>query len=417
MKSKVRKYLFNQISENRIVYFFGIITIFFTSIFLLRFNSEFAGAKYDSQFYLNMYEYIRIHKSAIPLEMYEVASSPIFVHAFGFSLLLSGSLYSIVISLSYVVMSLISLIFFEKLIRQTHLRVKIILITMFCGSGYFVAPMLNPTSDLPMILFLTITLYAFSSANRRLLSISLFGLLSVRQSFGWILVVFVVWDLYTLLKYRKVTVKDILLTYSFSFISLFATFIYFENHLFPDLYLELQPENVFNIPNFLSVIQIGLSSLIMFTPLLFLSYKNIKLTKSSILLNCYLVSISLAAILFQQIKQIGDGLGYLSYFHGKLNFEIGHLSIMSSLGFLMLLKLAQDMNPIEKNFLLLYLFAFITSSLVIPIPYLRYFQVPLIFAAALIFKNSPSGFKNTRSLVPYIGLMILIVGNLGAIAN
>jgi hypothetical protein len=410
-------FLNNQMSEKVLVYFYGIVTIFFTAIFLLRFNSEFAGAKYDSQFYLKMYEYIRIHKSAIPLENYEVASSPIFVHAFGFILLLFGSHYSIAILFSYIIMSLVSLIFFEKLIRQTQLRVKIILITIFCGSGYFVAPMLNPTSDFPMILFLTITLYAFSTSNRSLLSITLFCLLSVRQSLGWILIVFVIWDLYNLLKYRRVTLRDILWTYSFSFISLIATFIYFKNHLFPDLYLELQPKNVYSIPNFFSVIQIGLSSLIMFSPLLFLRYKNIKLTKNSTLLFGYLVLISMASFLFPQNKQIGDGLGYLSFFHGRLNFQIEHLAIFSSLGFLILLKLAQDMNPIEKNFLLLYLFAFLTSSLVIPIPFLRYFQVPLIFAAALIFKTSLDGFKSTHNLIPYIGLIFSIAGNFGAIAS
>ena len=131
----------------------------------------------------------------IPLNSYEVSSSPIFVHALGFFLLLFGNLYPIILSLSFLLMSVASMIFFEKLIQHTHLNFKIILTTMFCGSGYFVAPMLNPTSDSPMILFLTLSLYAFCFSRRKLMSISLFCLVSVRQSLGWILVVFVVWDL------------------------------------------------------------------------------------------------------------------------------------------------------------------------------------------------------------------------------
>ena len=49
----------NQLSERTIVLVFGFLTMLFTSVFLLRFNSEFGGAKNDSQFYDNMYRYIQ----------------------------------------------------------------------------------------------------------------------------------------------------------------------------------------------------------------------------------------------------------------------------------------------------------------------------------------------------------------------
>jgi hypothetical protein len=94
----------------------GLLTLFFTAILISKKNSGFAGSKYDSSFYLTMYEYIVENRSLIPLDSYEVASSPIFVHLFGFSLIVFGAFFKQAISLSYIAMSVVSLIFFEKLI-------------------------------------------------------------------------------------------------------------------------------------------------------------------------------------------------------------------------------------------------------------------------------------------------------------
>ena len=406
----------NQLSERTIVLVFGFLTMLFTSVFLLRFNSEFGGAKNDSQFYDNMYRYIQNYKSLIPLNSYEVSSSPIFVHALGFFLLLFGNVYPIILSLSFLLMSAASMIFFEKLIQHTHLNFKIILTTMFCGSGYFVAPMLNPTSDSPMILFLTLSLYAFCFSRRKLMSISLFCLVSVRQSLGWILVVFVVWDLYSLRKFQKLTFRDILLTYSLSFMSLFVTFIYFSNNLFPDSYTEVQPGNVFSVPNFLSVVQIGISLLVLLTPLLFLGIKSMKLTKEPILLMLYFLLLAFSAFVFPQKKLIVDGLGYLSVLHGDLNLAIVQITVVSALGFLVFIVLAQDWSSNSNKFLYLFMFVFVTSSLVMPIPFLRYFQIPLILAVVLMFRYPRVGFKKRSDWVTSIVISFLTVGNLGAIA-
>jgi hypothetical protein len=313
-------------------------------------------------------------------------------------------------------MSAASVILFEKLIQQARLNIKIILTTMFCGSGYFVAPMLNPTSDSPMILFLTLSLYAFCFSRRKLMSMSLFCLVSVRQSLGWILVVFVVWDLYNLRKFRNISFRDILWTYSFSFVSLFATFIYFGNNLFPDLYTEVQPGNVFDVPNFLSVLQIGISLLVLLTPLLFFGFKSMKFPKDSKLLMLYFSVLSFAAFVFPQKKPIVDGLGYLSVLNGNFNLAIVQLTVVSALGFLVFLVLAQDWISSGKNFLYLFMFVFVTSSLVMPIPFLRYFQIPLILAVVLMFKNPRVGFKRRNDWVANIVVSLLIVGNLGSIA-
>ena len=417
MNLRVRNAIFsNQLSERRIVLVFGFITIFFTSVFLLRFNSEFGGAKYDSQFYVRMYEYIQNYKSFIPLNSYEVSSSPIFVHAFGFFLLLFGDLYPIVLTLSFIVMAAASVILFEKLIKQAPLNIKIILTTMFCGSGYFVAPMLNPTSDSPMILCLILSLYAFSFARRKLMSISLFCLVSVRQSLGWILVVFVVWDLYNMWKFRNISFRDILWTYSISFVSLFATFIYFNNNLYPVSYTEVWPGIVFNVPNFLSVVQIGISLLVLLTPLLILGFETIKISKDSKLLMLYFSVLSFAAIVFPQKKPIVEGLGYLSVLNGNFDFAIVQLSAISALGFLVFLVLAHEWISNGKSFLFLFMFAFVTSSLLMPIPFLRYFQIPLILAVVLIFKSPRIGFKRRNDLVAYSVVSFLILFNLGSIA-
>ena len=248
------------------------------------------------------------------------------------------------------------------------------------------------------------------------MSMSLFCLVSVRQSLGWILVVFVVWDLYNMRKFRNISFKDIFWTYSISFVSLFATFIYFDNHLFPVSYTEVNPANVFNVPNFLSVVQIGISLLVLLTPLLFLGFKTIKFSKGSKLLMLYFLVLSFAAFVFPQKKSIVDGLGYLSVLNGNFDLAIVQLSAISALGFLIFLVLAQDWISNGKTFLFLFMFVFVTSSLVMPIPFLRYFQIPLILAVVLIFKNPRVGFKSRNNWVAYSVVSFLIVGNLGSIA-
>ena len=189
-----------KLNEKTIIISIGILSAIFTSMFLHEFNSDFAGAKYDSQFYLNMFDLIEANKSIVNVTSYEVASSPIFVHAIGWFLLLFGSLSNVVLSVIYLAMALGSLIFFEKLISKAQLNIKILLTIIFCGSGYFVSPMWNPTSDTPMILMLIISIYSFNNSKRKLFAFSLFLLVSTRQNFGWLLLVYFILDLYALLK-------------------------------------------------------------------------------------------------------------------------------------------------------------------------------------------------------------------------
>ena len=119
---------------------------------------------------------------------------------------------------------------------------------------------------------------------------------------------------------------------------------------------------------------------------------------------------------FPQKKSIVDGLGYLSVLSGNFDLSIVQLAAISALGFLIFLVLAQNWISNGKNFLFLFMFVFVTSSLVMPIPFLRYFQIPLILAVVLIFKNPRVGFKSRNNWVAYSLVSFLIVGNLGSIA-
>ncbi len=413
---KIKNFLGSRKTDRGLVLTLSFLTATLTSIFLNYCNSEFGGAKNDSQFYLNMFEYIRNNKSIIPLSSYEVSSSPLFVHVLGFALLLFGSFAGLILSLAFIAMTIASVYYFERLIQSAHLDKKIFLSIIFCGSGYLVAPMLHPTSESPMFLFLILSLYSYSTSKRKLLAFSLFCLVSVRQSLGWLVVVFIVWDTYILLKSHKLDFKELTLTYIWSFLSLISTFLYFDNRLVPDLYIEVQPENVFNLPNFLSVIQIGVSYLAILLPLLFLGSGRLQIDKGSGFLILYFSSMSFAAFVFSQTNPIGEGLGYLSLLHVKFDFDLEHLAAISALGFLILLHLAQKLNDNDKKFLYLYLLGFVTSSLVMPIPYLRYFQIPLILAVALIYKDPRSTDRAGNILVRIGVAATLIVTNLGSIA-
>lgn len=367
----------------------GLLTLFFTAIFISKVNSGFAGSKYDSNFYLTMYEYIRENRSLIPLDLYEVSSSPIFVHLLGFSLIVFGTFFEEAIWLSYIAMSIVSLIFFEKLIRDiSNTYIKIILLTVLCGSGYFVAPMLYPTSDTPAILFFTLSLYAYlKSNNRKLLAVSVFGLVSVRQSMGWVLVVFMLWDLITWWKTKRITLKSIVAAYSISGISLIVTFIYFNFHLFPDLYIKVQPENAFPLPNLLSLIQIGISILVITLPFFFFNFKILKTDVLEKLFLSFFSLMSLFSLMFTQNTSIGEGLGYLSILSVNLKLDVFYLVLLAYAGFLSLILLSQRLNRESKQFFYLLFLCFVISSLVVPIPYLRYFQISNIFCLALLFKD------------------------------
>ena len=366
----------------------GLFVSLFISILILKMNPNFAGAKHDSKFYFNMYEYIRNHKSLIPLELYEVSSSPIFVHFFGFSLLIFGAFYVPVIYLSFISMSLISLVFFEKFIRNTNIYIKVILLVAFCGSGYFVSPMLYPTSETPTILFFILSLYAFlKSKNRRLLAVSIFALVSVRQSMGWLLIVFFLWDLKIWWKVKSIPFRRIVATYLLAGISLIVTFIYFNFHFFPDLYINVQPENIFPLPNFLSSVQIGISLLTFTLPFLLYEWKFIGITFLAKLFLLFISGITLCSLIFTHNTYIGEGLGYLSILSLNYNVDLIFIVLLSYVGFLSVFFLSQGLNIERKQFLYLFLVCFLTSSLIIPIPYLRYFQIPIIFCLLLVLDS------------------------------
>jgi hypothetical protein len=364
-----------------------------------------------------MYEYIRNNKSLIPLDMYEVASSPIFIHLFGFSLLIFGSFYEQFISVTYIVMSIVSIFIFEKLIREASINIKLILIVAFCGSGYFVAPMLYPTSETPTILFLALSLYAYlKTCNRKLLAFSIFSLVSVRQSMGWVLIVFILWDLNNWWKSKGITLKNILFTYLLAGLSLIFTFVYFNYHLFPDLYIEVQPGNVFPLPNFLSTMQIGIGLLVSSWPFWFYNFRIKKLEASEKLFLFFISLITLFSLFFTQNIYIGKGLGYLSILNLDFKLNLNLIVFLSYVGFLSVLLISKEYNSVNKNFAYLFIVIFSVSSLVMPIPYLRYFQIPIIFILAILFGGAMRQLDRSKTRHLFLIFLFFNLTNLLTIA-
>ena len=222
-------------------------------------------------------------------------------------------------------------------------------------------------------------------------------------------------DLYALLKYRKIIFRDFFLTYLFPLLSLFMTFSYFNYHFFPAAYTSLQKYNVFDIPNFLSVVQIGLSLFLILTPFVVFSLGRIRLSTGLKILMVFLCLLSCASFIFPQKKNVGEGLGYISFLTDKMHLGITVISVISTLGYLFSLILVLQLNNEDKEFYLSYLFTFVTSSLLMPIPFLRYFQIPLILAIAFLFRNTHKFFTKNYDWHFFFVAISSVAMNLGSI--
>lgn len=410
--------VFNKVScdEQKLIIFLGCFSIIFYSIIILIFNSAFAGSKFDSQLYIKMYNHVAEDRKFIPLHEYQVSSSPIYVHIMGFIFLIFGKFSELIGHSIYVLMALLSVYFIEKLINPINLKTKILITLLFFGSGYFIAPMLFLTSDMPTIFALSCSVYFFECNRRILLAISSFVLVSVRQSFIWLLLVFIVLEILNLRRTRTQSCFKCLLVYTPSFISLFITYLYFEQSLAPSNYTEAQPRNVFSIPNYFSVVQIGLSSLIVFIPFILQKSSKIRFNFFSALFLLFFSLLSFLSFFTQGNINIQEGFGFISLLHLKMHLSLIYLPILATIGFFLLLNSFDVVINQDNRITFVYILFYVVSSLLIPIPFLRYFQIPFYFALILVFRHTKKDLTNRSKRITFLSYFYITIFNIVSIA-
>ena len=246
---------------------FGLFIYFITSTLIFNFGKNVAGAEGDSIFYLEMFRFVGENRTSIPLDSYQVASSPIFVHVFGFITSITENHFNLFVHLFYFTFAVSSIYLIVCMVTKVDFKIRLALIALFTSSGYFVAPSLWPTSDSPAILFTLLSIYSFLNRSKTwVFSTSIFALVSIRQSLAWLLVLFLIIDFCENIDNKKFLLKKFIIKYGPSSLSFLITYIYFDFNITPDFYAELYSD--YRIPNFLSILQIGLCILSVLIPVI-----------------------------------------------------------------------------------------------------------------------------------------------------
>ena len=394
--------------ESKSLYLFSIGTSFYlvSSLLIFRFNRNFSGALSDSSFYFRMFEYIG-KSGIIPLEKYEVASSPIYVHLMGIFWIPSINQMQLIFHLIYVLMALVSIYFFARILNNYEFRIAVCLMLLFASSGYFVAPSLNPTSDAPAILFSILTIYFLQTGRSLQFAIFSALLVSTRQNLVWIIFGIFVWEVVNEKKRFK-AISQLLPKYLLAFISLMVTFVYCGYRLTIPNYEISSYQNNFSIPNFLSLAQIFLALFAIIISLIPLRFP-LELSKSKISRNLILVILlSLLPICFlfrSNQNLIGEGLGWLSLLSYTMNLPMFVILTLSSIAFnvSIIFLYKSDLNVRNLSFILL---AFLVgTSTLMPIPFLRYFEIYLI----LIVSVAAAPWEANRKIIPNVNWILAVI--------
>jgi hypothetical protein len=173
-----------------------------------------------------------------------------------------------------------------------------------------------------------------------------------------------------------------------------VTFFFFEGHLTPPLYETANLSNVFVKPNFLTSVQIGLCLLAILLPFKFQKIweHGLEYVSSKYLVFTFIFSSFPIIYIFYGKKQsIGDGLGWISILVFRLNLNILFVSALASLGILLLFMLCAKLELNDKKLLTTIFISLLVFSLVMPVPFLRYFEVPLIIICSLILGKRIKG--------------------------
>ena len=295
-----------------------------------------------------------------------------------------------------------------KILESLDNKARLILTVVISSSGYFVAPVLHPTSDAAANLFLISTIYFLKEKRNLLFSISLTLLVSTRQSFGWIVIALLISEIIDKWPITGRTLIEIVRLYLPSILSLVLTFYYFNFNLTPAVYLNSQPQNVYQVPNLLGVFQIGFMLVTIFVP--FFVFGGIKLSTSINRTGIYIFTFLYLAISFYSTRDlvIYDGMGFLSLFVNRFNLPIAFVIIVSLAGYLIfILFIVYHKLLFHKMTLLVLIFSL--STVVMPIPFLRYFYVTFVILLISLFASQKSIFSEmTKISSSFLGIFFLL---------
>ena len=392
------------------VFAFGLFIYFITSTLIFNFGKNVAGAEGDSIFYLEMFRFIGENRTSIPLDSYQVASSPIFVHVFGFITSITGNHFNIFVHLFYFTFAVSSIYLVVCMVTKVDFKIRLALIALFTSSGYFVAPSLWPTSDSPAIFFTLLSIHLFLNRSKTWgFSTSIFALVSIRQSLAWLLVLFLIIDFCENIHNKKCLLKKFIFEYGPASFSLLITYIYFDFNITPDIYAESYYG--YRIPNFLSILQIGLSMLSVLIPVI-LIFKIFKFdTKGSILMNYQLslfFLLTFGILTKAPEHSIPNGLSWLTVLFVKWNFPVILVALLAFIGFSFIILLFSNLNSSLGRFCTVYLMGLSISSLIVPIPFLRYFEINVYILVAIAL-NGFLGDKKFNNSFPSVLLGVFVV--------
>lgn len=399
-------------SEQKKLFGISLFLYFASTCFVVFINSDFAGARADSLLYLKMFNSANPINSFPAVEDYEVATSPIFVFIIGLLNLFVGNYLGIIVHMLYILLALASLFLLTHLLRPTRWQISAPIIGLMSTSGYFVAPSIWPTSDTPTIFFALLSLISLIENRDRLFIISSFMLVSTRQNFAWLLLAFLIFEIYA----NRGNMRNIalaLVRYAPALVSLICTFIYFGKRLTPQMYSLSNIQNVFQLPNFLTSVQIGLSMFsIVGLFLLFQNWKDqIRTFKFRIFTLALPISLFPLGYNFYGVNQkIGDGLGWISLLVNEINLNIFTVTVLATFGlFLFVLFFIQGKST-PNNLPFIMLTCLILSSLVMQIPFLRYFEFSVILIVCLSLHapaNLLSRLSNWKLINLALGITLL----------
>lgn len=377
-------------SEQKKLFVFGLATYLFTIFFVLLINSNFAGSRADSVFYLKMFQTVHFEDLLLPIEEYEVATSPIYITLIGILKYLFGTKFNFFIHFFYFLLSIGSLRLLIHLLKPINWKRSAPLVCLLSTSGYFVAPSIWPTSDTPTIFFSLLCVTTFLENKNKLFMISSFLLVSTRQNFAWLLIALLAFEFYLNLGQLKQKLFAPI-KYFPAFGSLLFTFFYFENNLTPPMYAAVNDQNSFKLPNFLTTIQIGLSILSILG--IFLLFQTWKWFKAEIVIkfrskNLILAFIPFFYVFYGSEQKIGDGLGWISLLTNKIGFNIFFTTLFSSIGLILFTLFADPIKMRSKTLPTILFFSLIISSLVMQIPFLRYFEFSVVLIVCLLVGTS-----------------------------
>lgn len=388
MITKVRSVLSNHFTDLKKVEFaFGCFVYFSSALLVLAVNKDVAGSRFDSQFYLSSYSWIASNHQVIPLDQYKVASNPIFVHLMGILGFIVGDYFTVTIHVLYILMAIASIWIVTEILDNAKYIKSAALSSLLFSSGYFVAPSLWPTSDLPSILFMLLSYYFFFRRRSTwLFSLSLFALLSTRQSFAWLCLGFLIFDLMKMQVYELKNFSSLFAKYLPSFFSLWVSFVYFDFEFAPKFYENVQRQNVFQIPNFLSTIQIGLNFTVVLLPIILflpsLLYRN-RFTRSESQFLLIGGLLTLGVFLNPPKTEISSGLSWLSVAQNRANIPLQFTALIAFAGFIFYFSILAQVDYVLKMFLYVSFILLCISALLMSIPFLRYFEISSYFLLML----------------------------------